>query len=276
MLSYYDRKKSQNLLAQFQKKSYAGSFRESWITSRKRKAEGDRTAAKAPRKLKVEEEEENEDEDDAEISPRPRHRIVAKGSNVPEHANTFKALTERYQCLPSYCRISCPTAFPHRRIFPASPTSCCNLGPLFRNGYSTPQTVQIKKKALHVSTASVNGSAAEVTVRDGCRLETPTTVQEDADQLFLVIDLLQKISSHPYGKRGGSLLLPLVLWYHYIEGERDCDWMVVSVPDSKFVAPDYGTTIKEKSSLQKERGTKEFLQNSFWRNSLLFLEDLLR
>ncbi|KAJ6626910.1 P-loop containing nucleoside triphosphate hydrolase protein [Mycena sp. CBHHK59/15] len=70
--------------------------------SGKRKAEGDRTTAKALKKRKVEEEEENEgseadDEDGAETPPRPRHRIVAKGSNVPDHVDTFKALVERYQ-----------------------------------------------------------------------------------------------------------------------------------------------------------------------------------
>ncbi|KZT22098.1 P-loop containing nucleoside triphosphate hydrolase protein [Neolentinus lepideus HHB14362 ss-1] len=44
--------------------------------------------------------EESEDESDAGSSsgqPMPRHRVTAKGSNVPEHAESFEALKERYQ-----------------------------------------------------------------------------------------------------------------------------------------------------------------------------------
>ncbi|KAJ7139579.1 P-loop containing nucleoside triphosphate hydrolase protein [Mycena epipterygia] len=77
--------------------------------SGKRKAGGD-GSAKPLKKRKVEEdEEEDEDEDDdenaddadaddADATPSgQRQRVVAKGTNVPEHADTFKALAERYQ-----------------------------------------------------------------------------------------------------------------------------------------------------------------------------------
>ncbi|KAF8213622.1 P-loop containing nucleoside triphosphate hydrolase protein [Mycena galopus ATCC 62051] len=72
--------------------------------SGKRKAEGD--GAKVVKKQKVDEEEEDEDEEeaeeagdaeDADTPSRPRQRIVAKGSNVPVHADTFNELVERYQ-----------------------------------------------------------------------------------------------------------------------------------------------------------------------------------
>ncbi|KAJ6604147.1 P-loop containing nucleoside triphosphate hydrolase protein [Mycena vulgaris] len=73
--------------------------------SGKRKADGDGAAPKALKKRKVEEEEEededeedDEDEDDtAETPSSTRQRVVAKGTDVPAHADTFKALAERYQ-----------------------------------------------------------------------------------------------------------------------------------------------------------------------------------
>ncbi|KAF7324351.1 DEAD-box ATP-dependent RNA helicase 57 [Mycena venus] len=72
--------------------------------SGKRKADGD--GAKVVKKRKVDEEEDEdedmdtdeEEEGDAEDGPsRPRQRIVAKGSNVPPHCDTFNELVERYQ-----------------------------------------------------------------------------------------------------------------------------------------------------------------------------------
>ncbi|KAJ7102415.1 P-loop containing nucleoside triphosphate hydrolase protein [Mycena belliarum] len=80
--------------------------------SGKRKADSDGAAAKALKKRKVEEEEEQDDEEDedadedddedvadgAEGTPsKTRQRVVAKGANVPEHADTFAAMAERYQ-----------------------------------------------------------------------------------------------------------------------------------------------------------------------------------
>ncbi|KAJ7275529.1 P-loop containing nucleoside triphosphate hydrolase protein [Mycena haematopus] len=71
----------------------------------KRKAKGE--GAKAVKKRKLDEEveedqdmnmdEEEEQADDEEAPSRPRQRIVAKGSNVPTHADTFDELVERYQ-----------------------------------------------------------------------------------------------------------------------------------------------------------------------------------
>ncbi|KAJ7456507.1 P-loop containing nucleoside triphosphate hydrolase protein [Mycena latifolia] len=78
--------------------------------SGKRKADGDGAATKALKKRKVEDEEEEEQDeeededsevdaaDDTEDTPsRPRQRVVAKGTNVPAHADTFNELAERYQ-----------------------------------------------------------------------------------------------------------------------------------------------------------------------------------
>ncbi|KAJ6519336.1 P-loop containing nucleoside triphosphate hydrolase protein [Mycena sanguinolenta] len=73
--------------------------------SGKRKTDGDGKVVKK-RKLNEEEEEEEaqdvdeeeEEADDAEDAPaRQKQRIVAKGSNVPTHADTFNELVERYQ-----------------------------------------------------------------------------------------------------------------------------------------------------------------------------------
>ncbi|KAF7340090.1 DEAD-box ATP-dependent RNA helicase 57 [Mycena venus] len=72
--------------------------------SGKRKADSD--GAKVVKKRKVDEEEDEdedmdtdeEEEGDAEDGPsRLRQRIVAKGSNVPPHCDTFNELVERYQ-----------------------------------------------------------------------------------------------------------------------------------------------------------------------------------
>ncbi|KAJ7630471.1 P-loop containing nucleoside triphosphate hydrolase protein [Roridomyces roridus] len=69
--------------------------------SAKRKANGG--DGKAAKKRKVEEEpDEDEDEEehedvDEDAPPTIRQRVVAKGSNVPPHAETFEALVERYQ-----------------------------------------------------------------------------------------------------------------------------------------------------------------------------------
>ncbi|KAF7319880.1 hypothetical protein MKEN_00771200 [Mycena kentingensis (nom. inval.)] len=78
----------------------------------KRKSEGDGNAG-AAKKRKIEAEQEAEDEDEAmedeeeedevaeeedeETPSRPRQRVVAKGNNVPEPAETFSELAERYQ-----------------------------------------------------------------------------------------------------------------------------------------------------------------------------------
>ncbi|KAJ7601683.1 P-loop containing nucleoside triphosphate hydrolase protein [Mycena polygramma] len=67
-------------------------------------ADGDGAAVPAVKKRKVdedddedmEEEEEHEDEDEKDAPSRPRQRVVAKGSNVPAHADTFNELVERY------------------------------------------------------------------------------------------------------------------------------------------------------------------------------------
>jgi ATP-dependent RNA helicase DDX52/ROK1 len=61
--------------------------------------------AKALKKRKVEEEDESDEEEEEEeeeadgvedTPSRPRQRVVAKGTNVPAHADTFNALAERY------------------------------------------------------------------------------------------------------------------------------------------------------------------------------------
>ncbi|KAJ7785769.1 P-loop containing nucleoside triphosphate hydrolase protein [Mycena metata] len=71
--------------------------------SGKRKADSE-GVAKALKKRKVEEEEEDQDmeedeeETEADDTPsRPRQRVVAKGSNIPSHTDTFQELVERYQ-----------------------------------------------------------------------------------------------------------------------------------------------------------------------------------
>ncbi|KAI0651435.1 P-loop containing nucleoside triphosphate hydrolase protein [Trametes meyenii] len=48
------------------------------------------------KKRKVEEDEEDVQEDQNDDPPMPRHRVTTKGNNVPEHAETFDALRERY------------------------------------------------------------------------------------------------------------------------------------------------------------------------------------
>ena len=56
------------------------------------------------KKRKVEDEDEEEDVEDEDAGaeqteddpPMPRHRVTAKGKNVPEHVETFEALRERY------------------------------------------------------------------------------------------------------------------------------------------------------------------------------------
>uniref|UniRef100_A0A0W0G6Q6 RNA helicase n=1 Tax=Moniliophthora roreri TaxID=221103 RepID=A0A0W0G6Q6_MONRR len=68
----------------------------------KRKADG-KTKGSPGKKRRLEKDEEKSDEDDAEgpsdnapESNIPKHRIATKGRNVPEHAETFEALRDRY------------------------------------------------------------------------------------------------------------------------------------------------------------------------------------
>lgn len=77
-------------------------------------AEGGAPKRKAPsadietdvkgKKRKVEaDEDEGTDEEDVPMddeSPMPRHRVTTKGNNVPEHADTFEALRDRYNIPP--------------------------------------------------------------------------------------------------------------------------------------------------------------------------------
>ncbi|KAJ7293807.1 P-loop containing nucleoside triphosphate hydrolase protein [Mycena rebaudengoi] len=100
--------------------------------SGKRKADGNATTTNAPKKRKVEEdaeeqtgdEEDEEDENDnldPDDQPRPsrlRQRVVAKGSTVPMHVDTFDELAERYQM------------------------SSLLLSNLARNGYAHPTGIQ--------------------------------------------------------------------------------------------------------------------------------------
>lgn len=52
------------------------------------------------RKLSDDEAEEPDAAVDEETPAVPRHRVVAKGSNIPEHADTFAALKDRYKIPP--------------------------------------------------------------------------------------------------------------------------------------------------------------------------------
>ncbi|KAJ7124819.1 P-loop containing nucleoside triphosphate hydrolase protein [Mycena crocata] len=78
-------------------------FRYALGGSGKRKADGYGAASKASKKRKVEDESEDDDEggedaQEAEDTPsRPRQRVVAKGSDVPPHVDSFSALAERYK-----------------------------------------------------------------------------------------------------------------------------------------------------------------------------------
>ncbi|OSD05778.1 P-loop containing nucleoside triphosphate hydrolase protein [Trametes coccinea BRFM310] len=49
------------------------------------------------KKRKVDEDEGEDQDQQADDPPMPRHRVTTKGSNVPEHVETFEALRERYQ-----------------------------------------------------------------------------------------------------------------------------------------------------------------------------------
>ncbi|KAI0325624.1 P-loop containing nucleoside triphosphate hydrolase protein [Cubamyces sp. BRFM 1775] len=63
----------------------------------KRKAtSGEAESDPKGKKRKVEEEQEDEESKEEEEPPMPRHRVTTKGSNVPEHVETFDALRERY------------------------------------------------------------------------------------------------------------------------------------------------------------------------------------
>ncbi|KAJ6501555.1 P-loop containing nucleoside triphosphate hydrolase protein [Mycena vitilis] len=70
--------------------------------SGKRKADGNGAAVPAVKKRKVDQdddedmEEQEEDEDEQDAPSGSRQRVVAKGSNVPAHADTFNELVERY------------------------------------------------------------------------------------------------------------------------------------------------------------------------------------
>lgn len=76
-------------------------------------AEGGAPKRKAPsadaeadvkgKKRKVQDEDEDTDEEDVPMDdepPMPRHRVTTKGNNVPEHADTFEALRDRYNIPP--------------------------------------------------------------------------------------------------------------------------------------------------------------------------------
>ncbi|KAI9059579.1 P-loop containing nucleoside triphosphate hydrolase protein [Trametes sanguinea] len=49
------------------------------------------------KKRKVDEDEVEDEDQKTDDPPMPRHRVTTKGSNVPEHVETFEALRERYQ-----------------------------------------------------------------------------------------------------------------------------------------------------------------------------------
>jgi ATP-dependent RNA helicase DDX52/ROK1 len=86
----------------------------------KRKVPASREPESKKRRVGFEEDEEmNEEEDNGgSQTPAPKHRVAAKGSNVPECIETFAALKDRYQ-IPSH-------------IF----------ANLFQNGYSQPTAIQ--------------------------------------------------------------------------------------------------------------------------------------
>ncbi|KAG6919556.1 hypothetical protein DXG01_004219 [Tephrocybe rancida] len=95
-------------------------------SGKRRSAPGDGEPQKKRRRVEdVEDEDEDEDEVAEEedvsseaVSSVPKHRVIAKGSNVPEHVDSFLALRERYQ-LPSHM-----------------------LANLAQNGYSHPTGIQ--------------------------------------------------------------------------------------------------------------------------------------
>lgn len=71
--------------------------------STKRKARDGGDADPKGKKRRVEEDEDEEEEEEEAMEeiadddpPLPRHRVTTKGNNVPEHAETFQALRERY------------------------------------------------------------------------------------------------------------------------------------------------------------------------------------
>lgn len=90
-------------------------------TSTKRKAnDGARSDEQEWKKRKIEEDHvEEEDEEGTESAPQaPKHRVTLKGSNVPEPADSFEALKERYRI------------------------SSCLLSNLSQNGYTNPTGIQ--------------------------------------------------------------------------------------------------------------------------------------
>lgn len=66
--------------------------------STKRKADQPDGEPKEKKRKRDEESDDESEEEDREIRIAPqRHRVVAKGSNVPEHVDTFEELSERYK-----------------------------------------------------------------------------------------------------------------------------------------------------------------------------------
>ena len=67
----------------------------------KRKTTGD-DAGRSGKKRKLDEEPDEEDDPKSDTEgdnsiPRQRHRVTTKGSNIPEYAETFEDLRDRYQ-----------------------------------------------------------------------------------------------------------------------------------------------------------------------------------
>ncbi|OSX67895.1 hypothetical protein POSPLADRAFT_1043079 [Postia placenta MAD-698-R-SB12] len=71
--------------------------------SSKRKAsegEGDTPTMKKSKKQRTDDEDSGGQTQDEEDPPMPRHRVTTKGTNVPEHAETFQAFQEQYNMSP--------------------------------------------------------------------------------------------------------------------------------------------------------------------------------